>query len=241
MKSYLINYATPRFFSSQLRNSQTGLAAGFSSVLQWRKEDIEPQFYNQHSLILNQSRGGGYWLWKPYFILRTLEMIEEGDSVFYSDAGATFSRDCAPLREVINKNQSGVVGFQLAGPHKEGAWTRRNVLQALDMDTEEIRWSQQHMASFLMVKKTPFAVDFIAKWLELCTDPLLLTDAVEEEGLESFSEFQEHRHDQSLLSLLIKKHGISVVPDPTQWGLYHKETTEKDLYFDHHRNVKVPQ
>jgi hypothetical protein len=238
MKNYLINYATPSFFSSQLLNAQSGLAAGFSSVLQWRKEDIDSEFSQEHFSILKQSRGGGYWLWKPYFILKTLEMIKDGDCIFYSDSGAVFSRQVEPLLKTINDNDDGVVCFRLAGPHHEGGWTRRHVLQSLDMDNEEIRRSKQHMASFLMVKKTGFSVDFITTWLELCKDPLLLTDSVKEKGIDNFPEFQEHRHDQSLLSLLIKKHQIELAPDPTQWGVYHKETTEEDVYFDHHRNAK---
>lgn len=237
MKNYLINYATPSFFSSQLRNAQSGLAVGFSSVLQWRKEDIGSDFFQKHSSILSEPRGGGYWLWKPYFILKTLEMVKDGDCIFYSDSGAAFSRPVSPLLKTIKDNKDGVVGFRLAGPHKEGGWTRRNVLQRLNMDTDIIRRSQQHMASFLMIKKTTFAIDFISEWLDLCTDPLLITDAVHEDYPDNFPEFEEHRHDQSLLSLLMKKYEISLMADPTQWGLYHNETSEIDVYFDHHRNT----
>ena len=33
-------------------------------------------------------RGGGYWIWKPFVILKTLKSMQEGDILLYADAGA---------------------------------------------------------------------------------------------------------------------------------------------------------
>ena len=57
-------------------------------------------------------------------------------------------------------------------------------------------------------------------------------------GQANFIEFKDHRHDQSVLSLMTVKYGLEMFRDPTQWG-----NSEKDLFanspydqlFDHHR------
>jgi hypothetical protein len=37
-------------------------------------------------------------------------------------------------------------------------------------------------------------------------------------GLPNYPGFEDHRHDQSVLSLLARKHGIATRPDVSQWG-----------------------
>lgn len=33
-------------------------------------------------------QGAGFWVWKPFIILKELEHLEEGDYLLYTDAGA---------------------------------------------------------------------------------------------------------------------------------------------------------
>ena len=44
----------------------------FDHCFSFSKEDIEEEFYQANSKILDQKRGAGYWLWKPYFIFDVL-------------------------------------------------------------------------------------------------------------------------------------------------------------------------
>src|SRR5262245_10922235 len=84
----LLNYANERFAQVQRRNCETGLAVGgFDRVQAYGPADIDPEFAAKNRHILSQPRGNGYWLWKPYFIARTLESLEHGDWLFYCDAG----------------------------------------------------------------------------------------------------------------------------------------------------------
>ena len=54
-------------------------------------EDIDQQFRIKNKDILSRKRGNGYWLWKPYFILKTLkEKLNEGDYIIYTDAGILY-------------------------------------------------------------------------------------------------------------------------------------------------------
>ena len=55
-------------------------------IVVFNKRDIEPEFIINNQKCLNKTRGGGYWLWKPYIINETLNKIKDGDLLFYLDA-----------------------------------------------------------------------------------------------------------------------------------------------------------
>ena len=54
-------------------------------------------FYLENKIILDKTRGNGYWLWKPFIILETLKKMDDNDVLLYLDSGDIFT--------------DGVVGF----------------------------------------------------------------------------------------------------------------------------------
>lgn len=230
---YLINYADLAFFRSRMLNSLTGIQAGFDAVIQYKRENIDDKFLTKNNSILSQRRGAGYWLWKPYFILKTLERLDDGDILFYADAGTEFVRSADPLFARIEKEPMGIAAFQLTGGHKEGEYTRKSVIEALGLDPAVVRTTDQIMASFVIARKCESSIKVVKKWLESCEDPDLILD--KDRDPDEFPEFKDHRHDQSLWSLWTKKLNVPVYPDPTQWGVTHGQTQEDDVFIKHHR------
>ena len=98
----LINYADGCCYNSRRNNSLSGIDVGFDSVIQYNKIDIDDRFFNKNRDILSRSRGAGYWLWKPYFILKTLNAVSDGDVIFYADAGSTFVKFPDMIMESVN-------------------------------------------------------------------------------------------------------------------------------------------
>mgnify|MGYP000615107427 FL=1 len=46
------------------------------------QEDAE--FINKHAEFINNNRRGfGYWIWKPYLIMKQIDKMEDGDIFFY--------------------------------------------------------------------------------------------------------------------------------------------------------------
>ena len=41
---------------------------GFDAVINYKSQHIDQKFYEENKRILDQNRGEGYWLWKPYII-----------------------------------------------------------------------------------------------------------------------------------------------------------------------------
>ena len=122
----LINYANDRFRRSQALNSSTGLeVAGFDKVVSCSPQDIDPGFYEANQAILRETRGNGYWLWKPYFIKQALDAVHDGDYVFYSDSGSYFLRSIDPLIQVGVEGRQDLICFQLHGLIEQ-EWTKRD-------------------------------------------------------------------------------------------------------------------
>tara|TARA_R110000868_G_scaffold208010_7_gene457194 strand:+ start:4092 stop:4823 length:732 start_codon:yes stop_codon:yes gene_type:complete len=222
MKSILINYANNRYYTAQKINSKTGKdVGGFEHIIEYSHSMIDDQFYEKYKHILTQKRGAGYWLWKPYIILKTLNLLNSGDIVFYSDAGCEFISSAAPLINICINETSGVVCFAI-DPHKTGnpdvGQIKRDALILMDCDNDEYINSNARLASFIVLQKNEKTIKFVTEWLSYCCDERILTD-LSNTIAPDHSRFIEHRHDQAVFSILSKKYGYIAYLDPSQWGI----------------------
>ena len=70
----------------------------------------------------------------------------------------------------------------------------------------------------MLLEKNCMSLQFIMEWLAYASDSQLITDVENMLGKENLAGFREHRHDQSILSLLAKKWAIGVYRTPSQYG-----------------------
>lgn len=223
MARILVNYADRGFADAQRYSAKTALEiGGFDGIatLGRRHLDEDTAFVARNRHILDQPRGAGYWLWKPYIVDLLLRLtLKPGDMLFYCDSGAHFVAPVDPVIELCrDRRDLPVLLFTLEDERSNRAWTKRDCFVLMDQDTPDYTDAPQILASFLVCERTRAAMDFIAEWLRLAQDYRLITDADNECGLPNYPEFREHRHDQSILSLLGRKHGAETVPDISQWG-----------------------
>lgn len=217
MKVYM-NYADDAFKVQQDYALKMAKKNGdFDKVIGFGRSDIDARFYEEHKTILDQKKGGGYWLWKPYFILKTLETLNDGDYLFYSDSGAFFLKSVDILIDELEKYDQDIMGFEL--PLIEKQWTKQELFVRMDCDTEEFYETNQILASYMLIRKSEFSKEFFNKYLEISCDELNITDKYDYNILQN-KEFIEHRHDQSIFSLLYKKFKLKVFKDPSQFGKY---------------------
>jgi hypothetical protein len=213
----LVNFATPNFFKAQQFNRQTALKiGGFDQVFCANPHLIDAQFKQKHQSILNEARGAGYWLWKPYFILQKLKQLADGDRLMYADSASHFIHSAAPLLELPQQFGQDIISFELE--LQESAWTKRDTFFYMDADQKGFERKKQFLASFIVIRKSAFSIRFMEQYLEYCTNPHILTDLDNTCGLPNFPDFNSHRHDQSVFSLLCKKYGLQGFRDPSQWG-----------------------
>jgi hypothetical protein len=233
MKKYLINYADKTYYNSQKHNSKTGLEiGGFDEVMSYNRLSLDEEFYLKNKHILEQSRGVGYWLWKPYLILKSLEKLEENDILFYSDAGIEFLKSIDEIIPFMDETEEKLLLFELEDFHPNKRWTKRDCFINLDLDAEPYINQPQFLASYIIMRKNDFVVSFMKEWLTYAEDYRNITDSPNECGLPNYSEFVDHRHDQSILSLLGRKYNIKNIADISQYGK-NKWSTHQIL--NHHR------
>lgn len=219
MKKYLINYADQTYYESQKSNTESALkVGGFDKVISYGVKDLDFEFVSKNKLILEQKRGAGFWSWKPYIISKTLEKINDGDLLFYSDAGCVFIRDINPLIELLDITEQQLILFELEDVHTIRKWTKRDCLVYMGLDEEKYLDQPQLLGGFSVMRKNPFVVSFVQEWLSYAQDPRIITDAPNECGLSNYPEFIDHRHDQSIVSLLGRKHDVFTIPDLSQFG-----------------------
>lgn len=219
MKKILINYANKKYYEAQKKNKETGLnVAKFDEVISYGVSDIDANFYEKNKTILDQPRGAGYWLWKPYFIVKTLESMNEGDLLFYCDSGSHFINTIDSLVDVCKTSKDNILLFTLEDFHTHKKWTKRDCLHYMQQDKEPYLSTNQILASFVVCIKNKNNISFFEEWLDFAQDSRIITDSQNTCGLPNYPEFKDHRHDQSILSLLGRKHNITTVEDISQWG-----------------------
>jgi hypothetical protein len=233
----LLNYASGKFLESQFKNSQSGLAAGFNVVYQMSDAEIDSNFYENNKTILSQKRGAGYWLWKAYFVNKIIQTLSETDVLFYADSGSIFIKKMDSIFKHIQNDRRGVIAFCMAGGHIEKLWTKRDLFTHMKLNESKYTDTPQRMASFMAFRGTKFAKDLCKEYLNLATNKHLITDEPNQDGWVEAG-FHDHRHDQSIWSLLTKKYDVVTLADPTQWGVHHGENTEADQYIVHTRDSK---
>ena len=186
----------------------------FDKAIGYSPDSIDNNFKQKNSRILSIKRGGGLWLWKPYVIRKALiEECNDGDVLFYSDSGAFFFRSVLPLVKSFN---SYIQTYLL--PYIEEEFTKKETIEALDANEESITKTPQRMATMMMIRKCDESLAFIEEWLEQCQHYELISPVTNFGN--QISNFVSHREDQSIFSILAKKHGIASMPDPSLCNLF---------------------
>lgn len=225
MIKYLVNFATPNFYKSQKILNNSAIKFGIDKTISWNKKQLKKTgFYKKNKEILNQKRGVGFWLWKPYIILDLINKINEGDLILYSDSGIEIINDLNPLFKICQRQeQNGVILFTCGG-HINKIWTKRDCFVLMDCDSKKYWDHEQTLGSFQIYIKNKNSIKFLKEWLFYCQNKYIITDMSNISGLPNFPEFKDHRHDQSILSILAVKYSKELFRDPTQWGNYLKMT-----------------
>jgi len=209
-KVHLVTFGTPRFYHRQLL---LGLSARLNDVVDtvttWSPHKLLTAGFSERFKELRlEERGCGYWAWKPFIIQKRLEQVPDGDIVFYCDVGRRYpftllDQPIAPFIEWMDSmGQEIMPGVENTWDGPVGLWTKRDAMFYTNMDREEVYESIIIQAGFSFWRAGLQSHEFIEKWLDLCSERKLISDDASACGLPELPQFREHRHDQSLLTLL---------------------------------------
>ena len=220
---HLITYGDSKFTESKARIMNDAKALGwFDEITLYGPEDIDADFKERFKSVLELPRGGGYWIWKPYFIKKHLEKIKEDDILIYIDAGCHINPGGAErfkeYMEIVKNSEEGCLSFQLV-QLMEFQWTVKEVFQHFNISNQsnDIIATGQIMATVKIYKKNANSVNIVYAWLNtLYQNPLLFTDHYNKQSQCQY--FIDNRHDQSISSVLSKLYKSVIIEDETYFA-----------------------
>ena len=219
MANHIITYIDPiNVYEGQRKRLLDSLDGVNAQVIHNydREHLIQTDFYKQHKSILDQPRGAGYWLWKPFYVWYTLNQVDEGDTVINIDADHyVVDKDIA--RMIHEKKDPRGVFITHLDYHKNRRWVKRDCFVYTGCD-EEKYWDGFHVeAGKCAYTKNEFTMSFVKEWLDHASNENVITDLPNVCGMPNLPEFQDHRHDQAILALMAIKHEIKTVDSLELW------------------------
>ena len=203
-----ISYGNDDFKDSRerIRNEATKMGCFNGQIKVYTPDDLSQEFKAAVGDVINEKRGGGYWIWKPYIIADMLSKLNDGDILVYADSGCTLQPAGVPrLKEyakMISPDSGKSVLLMRLRDHVAKRWTTTEIMNyfGLKMD-DPIITSKQILAGVIVCRKCSESQNVIGKWLEIAkTRPDLFTDKHHEASKETNEDFEWNRHDQAVLS-----------------------------------------
>merc|ERR1712183_270707 len=183
----------------------------FKSAYAFTPSDLPIEFTQEFQHILNETRGGGYFIWRFPILEEMMNRIPEGDFFIFLDAGAWINRYAeSTLIEWLHQlNSSEYDEFGFETTQKENVWTTTRLFEAFGIPEDSaIRESNQLFGGYLIMRNGPHLRSILKSIYEvLRKDPYLITDKYNLESKQLIPGFKENRHDQSFHSLARKIHG----------------------------------
>jgi hypothetical protein len=214
-----VNYADKKFKRAQKLNSKTARQYGADKVIEYGPEDIDKDFFEKNKEILSNSRGGGYYLWKPYIYRKAYDELSDGDYLIYTDAGSIYVNKIQYLIDCMEKENVNIMVFSLQNEMVERKYNKRDALILTGCDSPKYTETPQSIATYMVYKKSEDVKDFLDEVLKYAQDIRIISDNPNVLGQPNYDGFISHRHDQAIISLISKKRNIKRFRDPSQFGL----------------------
>lgn len=218
MKVVFVTFGTNNYNNAVTRIcKQAADMKVFDKVYQFNENDLGEDFYNMHGKFVTENKKGfGHWIWKGYIVNKIMNNLDMGDILFYADSGCELNI-CGKDRfmEYIKLVQSyDSLGFMME--HLEKRYTKGDVFKYLDAN--HLKDTGQLLGGIFFLRKTDFNMKFIEELNNLycVNDYMLISDKLSIEPNDS--EFIDHRQDQSIFSILYKKHNMYSIKDETYFA-----------------------
>lgn len=216
-------YGDERYAGARERIGQEARGSRwFNAVSVYTPETLTPEYKASPFWDMRDKRGGGYWAWKFDVLRQELKACDGDGIVVYADAGCTLNprarKRFLEYVSMVCSQRPGIVSFEMQGLAEE-KWTTEEVFTALGVGRtshrdKAIRESGQLLATVLIIRNGPIERGFIEEcWNLVKSRPSLITD---DHNDSQDLGFEDHRHDQSVMSVVRKLRGPGVViPDET--------------------------
>jgi hypothetical protein len=191
-------------------------------------------FKNFYGDELSKTKGYGYYAWKSN-LLKYLYENEEYDYLLYLDAGSEFninSKNIDYFYNIVKKCQKNhFIVSKLKNEFLDKNWCKKITIETMKVIDV---YSDQIQSGFILCDKYPLVKKIIDEWVYFSEfDNGVLINNLENRGIDEH--FVDHRHDQSILSLILKKYKV----ESLEVDFWAEDWEGYDLIFAGTRNAKV--
>ena len=226
---HFITYGNEKFTESKRRICKEAEECGwFDSITIYEPKDLEKEFQNKYKDVLKLPRGGGYWIWRPYILLKKLNEMNENDYLIYVDAGCTINKKGQQrfyeYLKLLDDSDEGIISFQM--PHKEKYYTTKEIFNYFNvLHNPNITNTSQIIGGVLLMKKNNKLMEKIHLFYQVIENNKLLFTDFYNKNQEPY--FIDNRHDQSIFSV-IRKLGNPILLKDETWFHF---GDEKSLHY----------
>ena len=177
----------------------------FDGYILYTPDQLKEDFQKHADFIRSNPRGYGYWIWKPYVIQKTMQMLKDGDVLLYMDCGCELIPEKRQrLQGEMNHVETELLMGTYTG-HDDQIHTKHDLVDRIQPPPDSLS-AQQHQAGVLLWYVCPKTRQLVDEWYELCCDYRNIDDSPSLSP--NAPHFIDHRHDQAVFSLLTKKHAL---------------------------------
>jgi len=241
-KIYLCSFASPDLNLSVNRfKNQAKLLNFYENIKVYGSKDLPEKIklrIKSFNYPVKKMRLYGYACWKPYIIKKYFDELPNEAILQYSDIGCHFNyKGIDRLKDYIElcKKENALV-FQYRIPdwykkyenfkfqeYFEYEYTKAETLNYMGVEKDlKIINSQQIWSGCFFIKKNDFGEKILSEWLSLSGVDDIISDNTSK--IDNHKNFKEHRHDQSIFSIICKKNNIfSLSASECEWAEYQNE------------------
>lgn len=209
---HLVTYGSRHFARRAHVLAEEGHQTGwFTTTRAFTPEDLDLSFQHSHgSFMRRHARLGGYGIWKPQIILQAFRDMKDGEVLLYLDAGCQVNVIAGGrFQDYLRATEQSPLGMFTftSGTGAQRQWTKADLADRIapylfDDNLENVLDAPQHITGIIFVQKNEATSRFMHLWQTLMGSDYSLIDDRPSRG-RNISGFVEHRHDQSVFSMML--------------------------------------
>lgn len=218
VKKHLVTFSDKNMSRSRELCIESGLRNGIDfqgfftpeNLQKSRIVEANPSVFRQPD---NPRRAWAWWAWKPLIIDQSMRLLNNDDILIYSDAGVEFINN---VNYIIDRMDQDI--FLFGNNWEHAHWCKGDVAytcwpdyyggEAGSVTNVWGRYGKQVQASVIFFRASDYSRKFVTEWLKWCLfeGGRLIDDTPSH--YHNHPEFQEHRHDQAILTTMAYRDGL---------------------------------
>jgi hypothetical protein len=183
----------------------------FKTINCCTENNLNYDFLNSHyNFIMNNKRGYGYWIWKSQIIKQHIDLLNDGEILLYCDSGCQLNNTKLAyinLNKYIKRAKSAettILSFNTNCSSEE--FTKEDLFITMNCNNKSV---DQISATVLLIIINNGTRNLINGWVYYTTSNYHNIDDSPSIN-PNYVNFNDHRHDQSVFSILGYKYNIYI-------------------------------